>query len=82
MKNVRTYFMLTIALFMTNLAVAQLPDPGFIIDDHTAIVITDPQVDFLSPDGVTWGIVGESVEKNGTVKNLETMFKLARRPEF
>ena len=56
---------------------AQLPDPGFDIDGTTAIVITDPQNDFLSPDGVTWGVVGESVTKNGTVENLETLFKLA-----
>jgi nicotinamidase-related amidase len=56
---------------------AQLPDPGFEIDGTTAIVITDPQNDFLSPDGVTWGVVGESVTKNGTVENLETLFKLA-----
>ena len=52
---------------------AQLPDPGFVIDKSTAIVITDPQNDFLSPDGVTWGVVGESVTKNGTVDNLETI---------
>ena len=38
---------------------AQLPDPGFTIDDRTAIVITDPQNDFLSPNGVAWGVVGQ-----------------------
>ena len=57
---------------------AQLPDPGFVVDGTTAIVITDPQNDFLSPDGVTWGLVGESVTKNGTVDNLETLFKLGK----
>jgi len=61
----------------TNSAFAQLPDPGFTIDRTTAIVITDPQNDFLSPNGVTWGVVGESVTKNNTVENLETLFKLA-----
>ena len=30
---------------------AQLPEVGFIIDENTAIVITDPQIDFLSPEG-------------------------------
>jgi hypothetical protein len=25
---------------------------------RTALVVTDPQVDFLSPEGVTWGVVG------------------------
>ncbi len=56
---------------------AQLPDPGFVIDGTTAIVITDPQNDFLSPDGVTWGVVGESVTANNTVENLETLFQIA-----
>jgi len=60
-------------------AFAQLPDPGFIIDDRTAIVITDPQNDFLSPNGVAWGVVGQSVEENHTVENLETLFQLAQQ---
>lgn len=43
-----------------------------------ALVITDPQNDFLSPRGVTWGLVGESVIKNRTVENLEALFKFAK----
>ncbi len=58
---------------------AQLPDPGFNVNSRTAIVITDPQNDFLSPDGVTWGVVGESVTANNTVKNIEELFKIAKR---
>lgn len=58
---------------------AQLPDPGFIIDDKTAIVITDPQNDFLSPDGATWGVVGESVTANNTVANIESLFEIAKQ---
>ena len=46
-----------------------LPNPGFQVDDRTALVITDPQNDFLSPQGATWGVVGESVTENGTVDN-------------
>ncbi len=34
----------------------------------TALVFTDPQHDFLSPDGATWELVGESVEANETVE--------------
>ncbi len=60
-------------------AFAQLPDPGFTIDENTAIVITDPQNDFLSPNGVTWGVVGKSVEANNTVDNIETLFKLGEK---
>lgn len=55
-----------------------LPQPGFeIVVGSTAIVITDPQNDFLSPDGVTWGVVGQSVTDNGTVENLESLFQTA-----
>jgi len=55
-----------------------LPNTGFeITPGTTAVVITDPQVDFLSEEGVTWGIVGASVEKNGTVGNLKTLLEAA-----
>ena len=55
-----------------------LPEPGFTITaNDTAIVVTDPQNDFLSPDGVTWGVVGESITKNGTVPNIGALFKVA-----
>jgi nicotinamidase-related amidase len=58
---------------------AQLPNPGLVIDPaRTALVVTDPQNDFLSPQGVTWGVVGKSVEENGTVANIETLLKAAK----
>jgi nicotinamidase-related amidase len=46
--------------------------------ENTALVVTDPQNDFLSPDGVTWGVVGESVTENNTVDNIERLFKAAK----
>ena len=68
--------------FMSLLAaslVAQLPDPGMEIDpERTALVITDPQNDFLSPNGVAWGVVAESVTANNTVENLESLLKVAK----
>jgi nicotinamidase-related amidase len=45
---------------------------------RTALVITDPQVDFLSPKGVAWGVVGKSVEKQGTVTNIGRLLKAAK----
>jgi len=56
-----------------------LPNPGMQIDTtNTALVVTDPQNDFLSPQGVTWGVVGESVTENNTVANIESLFKAAQ----
>jgi nicotinamidase-related amidase len=57
---------------------AGIPDPGFTIDKKTAIVITDPQNDFLRDDGVAWPIVKESVKENKTIENLISVFSLAR----
>ncbi len=55
-----------------------LPDPGVkFIKGHTAIVITDPQVDFLSPKGVTWHLVGKNVTENNTVENIDRLMKIA-----
>lgn len=66
-------------LLFPALAQAQLPNPGLTVDvQNTAVVITDPQNDFLSPDGVTWGLVGNSVQSNGTVKNIEALMKTAK----
>ena len=63
----------------TTSANAQLPDPGLeIVPGRTAVLITDPQNDFLSPDGVTWGVVGKSVVANDTVDNIESLFKAAK----
>lgn len=66
-------------VFITGIVFAALPNPGMkIVPGRTALVITDPQNDFLSPKGVTWGVVGKSVTKNNTVDNLEKLFKAAK----
>lgn len=59
-----------------------LPNPGLLIDDRTALVIIDPQIDFLSPKGVSWGVVGENVTENGTVGNIEALFKAAKSADL
>lgn len=46
---------------------------------RAALVVSDPQIDFLSPDGVTWGVVGNSVQEHNTVANLERLFKAAKQ---
>ena len=46
---------------------------------HVALVVTDPQIDFLSEKGVTWGIVGASVTHNKTVPNIGRLFKAAKK---
>jgi nicotinamidase-related amidase len=48
------------------------------VTSETALVLTDPQNDFLSPDGVTWELVGDSVEANGTVEHIEQLLRAAK----
>jgi len=46
--------------------------------DLTGLVVTDPQNDFLSPKGVFWDAVKQSVTDNNTIENIETMFRAAK----
>lgn len=73
-------FMALVMLYTVSTAVsAQLPNPGVQFEQgSTALLVTDPQNDFLSPDGVTWGVVGESVTENNTVANIGSLFKAAK----
>ena len=60
-----------------------LPVPGFEIEPgRTAVVITDPQNDFLHPDGVAWGVCGESATENNTIANLQTLMETAVKAGF
>ena len=52
-------------------------DPG-----RTALVVVDPQVDFLDKNGVAWGVVGESVSEQGVVDNLEQLFIAAKASDM
>ncbi|MFJ3486054.1 cysteine hydrolase family protein [Pseudomonas sp. NPDC090202] len=57
-----------------------LPDPGMQLDlSRAALVVIDPQVDFLSPEGVTWPFVGDCVTENGVVGHLEQLFAAAKQ---
>ncbi len=69
-----------LAVFIPTATVfAGLPNPGMtVVKGRTALVVTDPQNDFLSPQGVTWGVVGKSVTENKTVENIERLFKTAK----
>ena len=60
-----------------------LPPSDMVLDiKRTALVVTDPQVDFLSPDGVTWGVVGASVTQHNTVANLGRLFEAAKKADM
>lgn len=52
-----------------------LPKTNFKLDlKRAALVVIDPQIDFLSPKGVTWPFFGESITENNTVENIDNLF--------
>ncbi len=53
------------------------------INQHdTAVLVTDPQNDFLSEQGVTWQLVGDSVRENRTVENIERLMQVAKSNQY
>lgn len=58
---------------------AAIPRPGLDLRrGNVAVVVTDPQNDFLSPQGVSWSVVGQTVTDNQTVENLGQLFAASK----
>lgn len=45
---------------------------------RAALVVIDPQIDFMSPAGKAWPVVGESVTEHNVVPNLGRLFQAAK----
>lgn len=53
-----------------------LPATGFTLEpSKAALVVVDPQNDFLSPTGVSWPFFGASIIENNTVAHIEQLLK-------
>ncbi|KAA0074143.1 cysteine hydrolase [Tardiphaga sp. P9-11] len=60
-----------------------LPKIDFNLDiARVALVVTDPQIDFLSPDGATWAVFQESITEQRTVPNLRRLFVAAKEADI
>ena len=46
---------------------------------RTALVVIDPQIDFMSPRGAGWKIFGESVTEQNLVPNLQRLLAASKR---
>lgn len=72
------------AAAQTPSAYADPPNPALprstmeLVRGRTALVVVDPQNDFLTEGGVAWGVVGESVREHNVVANLERLFRAAK----
>ena len=48
----------------------------------TALVVIDPQNDFLSEKGASWKLVGASVMENGIIEHLDQLFDAAKQGDY
>ena len=48
---------------------------------HTAVLITDPQNDFLREDGKLYGLLADNLKELGTVDNIEKLMKAAKKKD-
>jgi len=46
---------------------------------RTAVLITDPQNDFLSPDGKLYKLLADNLKELNTIDNIETLMKTAKK---
>jgi nicotinamidase-related amidase len=54
------------------------PSTMELLRGRAALLVVDPQIDFLHPEGVAWGVVGESVTEHHVVENLARLFSAAK----
>lgn len=47
--------------------------------ERTALVVIDPQIDFMSPKGAAWSAVGEAVTERRVVPNLLRLFEASKK---
>lgn len=60
-----------------------LPKSSMKLDiSRAALVVIDPQIDFMSDKGKAWGVVGESVTEQNLVPNLLRLFKAAKTADI
>jgi biuret amidohydrolase len=60
-------------------AAADAPPPFALAKGHTALVVTDPQNDFLDPKGIAYGLFADNLKELNAIENMERLFKLAKQ---
>ena len=76
MKHRRSLLLIAVALALQPAGAQASTARGQVDFNGPALVVIDPQVDFLSRRGATWSLVGKSAETNHTVGNAGTGFDI------
>lgn len=79
MKKIALTMMLAVPLAMASTANAAGNNPPAFDRSHTAVVITDPQNDFLREDGKLYKLLADNLKELGTVNHIEQLMKAAKK---
>lgn len=78
MKSTLPALLFSIPLVMT--AMPAIAEGGAVLDKaRTAVLITDPQNDFLREDGKLYKLLADNLKELGTIDNIETLMKAAKK---
>ena len=78
MKNLFQAILLTL-IFSGGIMMAQAQELPTIDKEHAAVLITDPQNDFLHPNGKLYKLVKDNMEQLGTIEHIEVLMKTAKK---
>lgn len=78
MKKITSALLLALPLMLS--AASQAADNIPTLDKgHTAVLITDPQNDFLKEDGKLYKLLADNLKELNTISNIETLMKSAKQ---
>ncbi|MES9831597.1 MAG: cysteine hydrolase [Candidatus Thiodiazotropha sp. DIVDIV] len=72
------------SLFMMVTLMISLPlfageEPMKLVKEKTALLVTDPQNDFLDEKGIAYGLFADNIKALGTIPNIEKLFLTAKQ---
>ncbi len=79
MKRILLALMLGLPVSLTALSATAGPALPTLDKARTAVLITDPQNDFLREDGKLYGLLADNLKALGTIDHIETLMKSAKR---
>ena len=81
MKTIISVLLLSLALGFTALT-ALATDLPSLDKARTAVLITDPQNDFLHQDGKLYGLLADNLKQLGTIGNIEKLMKASKSADI
>lgn len=81
MKSRLVALLFSLPILMTASAVNAADSAPVLDKTRTAVVITDPQNDFLREDGKLYKLLADNLKELGTVDNIEKLMKAAKKKD-